>query len=96
MTSQAIKIAQGGKLAIPARFRRELGIEIGDTVIVEMAGDELHVRSRKAAILRSQGIMRGLVADGERLVDELIAERRTEAAGEEPPSHTRSTRRRPA
>lgn len=83
MSSQAVKIVEGGKLVIPARFRRELGLDIGDTVIVEMAGGELHVRSRRAAIAHAQAIMRGIAADGGSLADELIADRRAEAAGEE-------------
>ena len=34
MSSQRVKIVEGGKLVIPAAFRRELGINPGDTVVV--------------------------------------------------------------
>ena len=36
MTARSVKIINGGKLVIPAQFRREMGIGAGDTVVVEM------------------------------------------------------------
>ena len=82
MSSRAVKIVDGGKLVIPANFRRELGIAVGDTVIVEVAHGELRVRSRNAALANARRLMRQLVPEGVSLVDELIAERRAEAAKE--------------
>ena len=79
MTSQAVKIVDGGKLIIPAQFRRKLGINTGDTVVVELASDGLHVRSLSASVRLAQGIVREFVPDGINLADELIAERRAEA-----------------
>ena len=79
MLSRAVKIIDGGKLVIPASFRRELGIAVGDTVIVEVADGELRVRSRNAALAQARRMMRQLVPEGVSLVDELIAERRVEA-----------------
>ncbi len=78
-TSQAVKIIDGGKLVIPAQFRRELGISVGDTVVVEMADGEMHVRSLSAAVRRAQAIVREFVPDGTSLVDQLIDERRAQA-----------------
>ena len=82
MSSRAVKILDGGKLVIPASFRRELGIAVGDTGIVEVADGELRVRSRNAALANARRLMRQLVPDGVSLVDELIAERHAEAARE--------------
>ena len=82
MSSRAVKIIEGGKLVIPASFRRELGIAVGDTVIVEVADGELRIRSRNAALANARRLMRQLVPSGVSLVDELIAERRVEAARE--------------
>jgi len=43
--AQAVKIIEGGKLVIPARMRRAMGIERGDTVVVELLAEgELRVR----------------------------------------------------
>ena len=44
MSSRAVKIIDGGKVVIPAKFRRQLGIAVGDTVIVEVTEGELRVR----------------------------------------------------
>ena len=82
MASRAVKIVDGGKLVIPASFRRELGIAVGDTVIVEVSDGELRVRSRNAALANARRMMRQLVPDGVSLVDELIADRRADAARE--------------
>ena len=82
MKSQSVKVIEGGKLVIPARFRRELGIGVGDTVVIELADDALHVRSLASAIRKAQAIVRGFVPAGASLVDDLIAERRAEAGRE--------------
>jgi AbrB family looped-hinge helix DNA binding protein len=79
MPAQSVKIIDGGKLVIPARFRREMGISTGDTVVVEMSKGELHVRSLSSAIKKAQAIVREVVPDGVNLADELISERRKEA-----------------
>jgi AbrB family looped-hinge helix DNA binding protein len=82
MASQAVKIIDGGKLIIPAAFRRKLGIDIGDTVVIELGEDGLHVRSLSSAVRRAQDIVREFVPDEVSLADELIAERRVEAEHE--------------
>jgi AbrB family looped-hinge helix DNA binding protein len=82
MKSQAVKIIDGGKLIIPAAFRRSLGFDTGDTVVVELDEDGLHVRSLSSAVRRAQQIVREFVPDEVNLADELIAERRIEAERE--------------
>ena len=82
MASQAVKIIDGGKLIIPAAFRRKLGIDIGDTVVIELGEDGLHVRSLSSAVRLAQDIVREFVPDEVSLADELIAERRIEAEHE--------------
>lgn len=54
MQSRAVKIVEGGKLIIPASFRREMKIAVGDTVVVELVDGELRVRSRGGDIRRLQ------------------------------------------
>ncbi|GJE61328.1 AbrB/MazE/SpoVT family DNA-binding domain-containing protein [Methylobacterium trifolii] len=82
MASQAVKIIDGGKLIIPAAFRRKLGIDTGDTVVVELNEDGLHVRSLSSAVRLAQEIVREFVPADVDLADELIAERRVEAERE--------------
>jgi AbrB family looped-hinge helix DNA binding protein len=76
MNSRSVKIIDGGKLVIPAQFRREMGIGAGDTVVVEMTQGELRIRSLSSAIKRAQTIVRDSVPDTVNLADELIAERK--------------------
>jgi len=82
MSSQSVKIIDGGKLIIPAAFRRKLGIETGDTVVVELGEDGLHVRSLSSAVRRAQEIVREFVPDEVDLAEELIEDRRAEAEHE--------------
>jgi bifunctional DNA-binding transcriptional regulator/antitoxin component of YhaV-PrlF toxin-antitoxin module len=82
MLSKSARIYEGGKLVIPASFRRELGFDVGDTVILEVTGGELRVRSRSAAITNARKILRQYVPEGVSLSDELIADRRAEAVRE--------------
>jgi AbrB family looped-hinge helix DNA binding protein len=82
MSSQAVKIIDGGKLIIPAAFRRKLGIDTGDTVVIELGEDGLHVRSLSSAVRRAQEIVREFLPDGTDLADELIADRKIEAVHE--------------
>jgi AbrB family looped-hinge helix DNA binding protein len=79
MAAQYVKVLPGGRLVIPARFRREMGIGAGDTMIVEVANGELRVRSLSQAIKRAQRIVSQFVPAESSLVDELIADRRREA-----------------
>jgi AbrB family looped-hinge helix DNA binding protein len=79
MQSQRVKVVEGGKLVIPASFRREMGITPGDTLIVELEDGELRVRSLPLAIRQVQERMRELNPEGRLLSEELIADRRAEA-----------------
>jgi AbrB family looped-hinge helix DNA binding protein len=74
------RIAAGGRIVIPARLRHELGLQPGDRVILDVDDGELRVRSLDAAIRRAQELVAEYVPDGVSLADELIRERREEAA----------------
>lgn len=83
MPEQSAKILDGGRLILPVEYRRTLNINPGDSVIVELDGDELRVRSRDAGLRRVHARLRKYVPEGLSLADELIADRRAEAAREE-------------
>jgi AbrB family looped-hinge helix DNA binding protein len=40
-------IAEGGRIVIPAGYRRALGLKVGDEVILRMADGEVHVLTRR-------------------------------------------------
>ncbi len=82
MSAQRAKITEGGRLVIPVEFRRQLGLEPGQTVVLDIADGELRVRSLAKAVERAQAFVRQYVADGVSLADELIRERHEEAERE--------------
>ena len=82
MNETSTKIAHGGRLVIPAKHRRALGLRTGDEVILRVVDGELRILSRTEAVRRAQELVRRHVRKERSLVDELSAERRAEAAGE--------------
>jgi AbrB family looped-hinge helix DNA binding protein len=81
--AQSVKIIEGGKLVIPAAMRRAMGISRGDTVVVELLPEgELRVRPLASAIREAQEIVRNSVKRGRSLADELMRERKEDAARE--------------
>ncbi|AWB26038.1 AbrB/MazE/SpoVT family DNA-binding domain-containing protein (plasmid) [Methylobacterium currus] len=82
MASRSTTILEGGTLVLPADLLDELGLQDGDTVVLEVVHGELRVRPRDAVIAGIQALAREYVPDGVSVVDELIADRRAEAARE--------------
>ena len=77
-----MRINQNGRIVIPAPYRKALGVDIGDEIILRMEDDELRITTMKRKIERAQRIARKYVKPGVLLSDELIAERREEAKRE--------------
>jgi AbrB family looped-hinge helix DNA binding protein len=80
MNVHKARIVSGGRLQIPADVRRELGLADGDDVRLVVDDGELRVRSMKTALERVRAIVKRHVPDNVSLVDELMANRRAEAA----------------
>ncbi len=76
-------IRKGGVIQLPAEFLKAMGVAEGDQVQLALDGGVVRVLSRTAAIRELQDQVRRHVPAGVSLVDELLAERRAEAAGEE-------------
>ena len=77
-----LRINENGRVVIPASFRKALGINPGDEVILRLEDDELRITTMKGRIERAQRLVRKYVRPGVSLVDELIAERREAAKNE--------------
>lgn len=78
------KVIAGGKIVIPADLRRELGIRDGDSVVLESRDGGLSIRTYEQTVRDVQAKVKAMLSehyDG-RIVDELIADRRAEAARE--------------
>ena len=76
-------IRKGGVVQLPAEFLKAMGAVEGNQVQLALDGGVVRVLSRAAAIRELQDQVRRHVPEGVSLVDELLAERRTEAAREE-------------
>ena len=72
-----------GRVVIPSAFREALGLKVGDAVSMRLEGEELRLVNFDTETLRIRERLARYVPDGVSLVDELIRDRRREAAAED-------------
>lgn len=77
-----VRVSARGQIVIPASFRKALGINPGDELVLRLKDDELRISTLKVRIQHAQRLVRRYVKPGTSLVDELIAERRKAAVRE--------------
>jgi antitoxin PrlF len=76
-----LRVGEQGRIVIPVEIRRVLSIDIGSTLIARVEKDKIILEKRDAVLQRLQSRFKKIPA-GVSLADELIAERRAEAAHE--------------
>ena len=81
-TETRMRVNENGRVVIPASFRKALGINVGDEVVLRIEDDELRITTLKRRLERAQRLVRKHVKPGTSLVGELIAERREAARNE--------------
>jgi bifunctional DNA-binding transcriptional regulator/antitoxin component of YhaV-PrlF toxin-antitoxin module len=69
-------------VVIPARVRKDLGVESGGEILLERQKDGYRLTTRRQRIKEAQETIRRYIKPGVSLVDELIAERREAAKRE--------------
>ncbi|MCH8973472.1 MAG: AbrB/MazE/SpoVT family DNA-binding domain-containing protein [Chloroflexi bacterium] len=77
------KLDKAGRVVIPAAFRKALGVKPGEYLILRIEDGELRAWTFEHAVRKSQEIIHKYIPPGRSLVDELIAERRSEAVLEQ-------------
>jgi len=77
-----VQLGPQGRLVIPARLRRLLGFEPGDTLVARLENGRLILEKREAIRRRLKDRF-GRLPAGRSLASELLAERRREAEREE-------------
>jgi AbrB family looped-hinge helix DNA binding protein len=82
MNGENTKIGEGGRVVIPAEFRRALGLETGDEIIVRLQDGAILILTRAEAVRRAQAAVRKHIKRGRSLVTELQNERRAESKDE--------------
>lgn len=82
MKTDTAKLDESGRLVVPASFRRALGVKAGDSLLLRLDDEGMHVSTQAQALARAQAVIRRAVPKDRNLVDELIADRRREAERE--------------
>jgi AbrB family looped-hinge helix DNA binding protein len=77
-----MRVNENGRVVIPASYRKALGINVGDEVVLRIEDDELRIMSLKRRLERAQRRVRRYIKPGRSLADELIVERREAAKRE--------------
>jgi len=77
-----MRVSQNGRVVIPASFRKALGINVGDEVVLRLQDDEVLITTLRRRIRRAQERARRYVKPGTSPVDELLKERREAAKRE--------------
>jgi AbrB family looped-hinge helix DNA binding protein len=83
MIAEVTKLTNGNRVVIPATIRKSLGLRVGDSVTLVLQNNgEVRLLTQIEAVKQAQALVRQHVPAERSLVDELLAERRLEAAGE--------------
>jgi AbrB family looped-hinge helix DNA binding protein len=77
-----VRVSDGRRVVLPADVCKQLGIDVGDTVIVDVAEGKVQLHSFDTTLLNFRALLASKVPVGVSLVDELLAERRAEAERE--------------
>jgi AbrB family looped-hinge helix DNA binding protein len=77
-----MRVNESGRVVIPASYRKALGINVGDEVVLRIEDDELRIMSLKRRLEQAQRRIRRYIKPGRSLADELIVERREAAKRE--------------
>jgi len=76
MPTWRARVTAAGRIVIPAAVLREVGLEVGEAVVVRIEDGEIRIVGVRQAVSKAQEIVRHHVPNGRSLVDELLAERR--------------------
>ena len=82
MPGTRMKVSVNGRIVIPASYRKALGIEPGDEVVMDVRGDEIRISRLSAAVRRAQAIVAKHVPADAHLSHDLIHHRRRENSRE--------------
>jgi len=81
MEHASVKLGEGGRIVIPADYRKALGVETGDELMLHMEHGRMYLLTRKQAIAYVQEQMARYQVEGT-LSEELIMERKQQARDE--------------
>jgi antitoxin PrlF len=84
MTNQhfGLSLASNGRVAIPAAMRAALGLKDGDRLVARLVNGAVVLEPIETSVRRAQALVSTYAKPGVSMVEELIAQRRAEAARE--------------
>ena len=81
--TQKVRLGSGGRVVIPAEVRSRMGWKPDEALRIRIVDGEVRLESISDGVRRAQSLFRKFYKGEGSLVDELIADRRAEAAREE-------------
>jgi bifunctional DNA-binding transcriptional regulator/antitoxin component of YhaV-PrlF toxin-antitoxin module len=79
-TSLVLELDEEGHLTLPPPVRAKLGLVGGERLVARVRDGQLIIETLASAVQRAQALLAPFIADEPSVVDELLAERRAEAA----------------
>ena len=80
--SKRVRVDPGGRVVVPAGFRKALGIRNGQEVLMTLEDGFVRLQTIDAALERVRVVARRRYQSSSSVVDDFIAERRAEAGTE--------------
>jgi antitoxin PrlF len=84
--SAPVKVAANGRISIPARQRKALGLEDGGMVVMAVENGELRIRPVKAVLEDVRAMIAPFLRSSGDTVDQFLADRRAEEDMDDPPA----------
>lgn len=82
MEHYRVSISANGRMVLPASLRQQLHVEGGGLLVIREDEGRLVLESVDDAVRRAQALVRRYAPDAQNVTDELLAERRADAARE--------------
>lgn len=77
-----LKLGPDGRVLIPADWRQAMQLKDNETLVAYLEDGELRLHGSSVGLAKAQTILRRFVPEGVSLADELIEDRRREAAAD--------------
>ena len=81
--SVPVRMAANGRLSVPAKLRKALGLEDGGVVVLSVHDGELRIRPVKAVLAEVQAMVAPYLKASGDSVERFLADKRAEVAREE-------------
>jgi len=78
----SVKLGKGGRVVIPAGLRRQMGVAVGDELVLRYRDGHLEILTARQAVHAAQELVKRYAGSKRNLAQELIAERRRDAKNE--------------